>query len=410
MNASEKKYLKWFPRFFNIFIISIFLNIPYLDLFSFLLGSYPILLIIIPSSFLFFFFKRKLYYKSNLNSFILILYFLITLLLFSIFLTTLYGNVSIYFLLKISLFFMFPIVSLMILQDTSFKDLKLILKVNLIVSCIFQIVFSIILGHYNIAEGKFISNDKTLLNYSSNDLSIIMVSNCLVFYLLLNNSRKIKITGYNKWNLLKALMYIIPIIHLSKAHIVSYFFSILILLKKWLKIILIFVLILISFLIYNYSSDLNLYIKNKQINQLIVFNNMLWNLDINIFDISRKVSGRNREYIYEREVFLIEKKVSIVTGLGDKGAKELLNGKDFHNIYYYFLIQFGYLSCFAFVGVMFLYLYFILKIRNINFKKIYLFIWIYIALRGFFITINPLWVLFYFSFILIFYWKLKEKK
>ncbi len=270
------------------------------------------------------------------------------------------------------------------------------LKTQIIVSSILHTIFLVVLGYYNSNIGKFLIKNKNLGYYSSNELSIYLVATIFVpawIYFSKNKQKKLPLL----------FLSILPIIHFSKMHLVSYTFSLILSYlfskRKRLFFLPIATVLILSLSYFTNHVYFNYYdnISNLQLKKLLLANWMLWSGSTEFYEFLSKVGDQTRKEIFENYSNWLNKTIFI--GLGDKAKHVIGQGHDFHNMFFFYHIQYGLIAAIGFYGLLIYFLYiFLFKFKHLRF--IATFFIVYMLLRSLMITINPYMIIIYCIFLI----------
>ncbi|SMO55364.1 hypothetical protein SAMN06269117_11042 [Balnearium lithotrophicum] len=321
-------------------------------------------------------------YKQIIN--IKLLFLLIFLVGITMIITIFTGQSSSLFLpIKAILFVLTPILFFLNYSVLYKYNLSLIIKILFILSLLFQFIFSFIIGHYDKEHGKILMKNSTIFNFSSNELSLYII-------FITFTTGWIYYKYYKPNKLLLTFVYFLPLLHFSKSHLVAYLLSLLItLILQRNRLAVLFTLIFVILLKYlnNHYVEYNLLISNEQIKKLLLANHLIFSSNFQDWlSFIAKVGDRTRAYIFQTYFSNLDK--CILTGLGDQANKILTGGRDYHNMFFFFTIQYGLLGFFFYFMTLVLFLFYSLK-KFEYLKFISNFIIIYVILRGLFITYDP---------------------
>jgi len=343
-----------------------------------------------------FFYKKKftipLIYTDFFN--IKIFIFFLNLIIYSMCITVFTGNDSYIIFIKILILMFLPFSFILVyFNNYKFNILKY-LKYILILSILLHIFFSFVLGHYDNHIGKILVRYKDIGYFSSNELSLYMLFTITIigwiyFYF------------YKKNKFMLFVMTFLPLLHFSKSHIVIYLFSILVsylLIKRKIVYMIIGIgsLYISSVLLNSYYDILQKEVSSQQIQKVLLANKLIYNSDIDLYSFITKVGDGLRSKIIETYSSKLED--SRFIGFGDKAKDIVGDGHDYHNMFFFFHIQYGLISVIGFYGLLLYFLYLgIKKFKYLNF--IIVFFIFYIILRSMIITIDPYRLILYLLFL-----------
>ncbi len=316
-------------------------------------------------------------------------YFSFLILCFTLFLllSMCLGTSSVILPVKILFYLLIPLHFLVFSDFYKFFNFNS-LKYIIVISFLFQLLFSFVIGKYDPNIGK-IHEEREWFLFSSNNLSIYMVYSITVLswvYYSFCKSNKLFIF----------FVTLLPLLHFSKSHIIFYILSLVLAYalykKKFFYILLsLFFLVLNSYIVYINNDYLMDLINNKSIkkvllgNQLLV-DNILGNVDVSIWEFITKVGDGSRTHYFQ--VYTEALKDTFWIGMGDRADVILLKGADYHNMLFFFHIQYGFFGFLFYFMILLYFLYLgIFKWKKIGF--ILIFCVLYFILRGIFTVLDP---------------------
>jgi hypothetical protein len=170
--------------------------------------------------------------------------------------------------------------------------------------------------------------------------------------------------------------------------------------------------ILISYILYiDYNYFYNLF-ESDQLKRLLLANKLIidlinGNIDIDIWDFITKVGDGSRTKYFMTYTNALDKTFWI--GLGDRADILLLHGADYHNMYFFFHVQYSFFAVLVWYSILFYFLYLgIFKWKYLNYILIVAVL--YWILRSTFTTLNPYIFLIYLLFLSIVEANLQHRK
>lgn len=366
--AFNLKYI-FFAAFIGGYIFSTF-NYFYTN---YILDLIPILCIL--------FFFKYINYKIKLSSYELVILFLWSFFCLNyLFIGIMWLDAAC--IIKSIIYFISVISVIMFLKFIKYDELKIILKLSISISLPLHFIWLVCFS--KIHGGKFESISPGLMNFSSNELSYILLFSIFIpLNLILLDNIKMPRKKYFYF----FLLYTFPFIHLSKSHIIIYILSILFsyftIVSKHRKLFILFfiipIILIVTFEIVKYFSRYNwqLFILYKALKLIL-------NLEVTSpIDLFNKIHLFHRAEIWE---YVIKGLKENTFGYACSKSHEILHYKDYHSIYFYILLQSGIFNLITFILIMVYLLLIKLKNKYLQFLKN--FIIFYLILRGNFITID----------------------
>jgi hypothetical protein len=346
------------------------------------------------------FLKIAIIYKNILN--IKLLFIMIFLLVVNMILTIPIGYDSYQIYVKILFYILLPFLFFFTYNNIYLQDkfLREDIKYIIFISFFWQIIFSFVIGFYDSHIGKIYENNP-YFTFSSNELAIYMSY-------LISILGMIYFKYYNPKKSMFIIVMLLPFLHFSKSHMVFYFLSLLIgyilYKRKFLLLIFgLFLLISLSYFFYTYYDELVNLVKSEQIKKIllanqILVNSFMGNMDFNIWDFITKVGdGSRTKYFY---TYFENLDKTFWLGFGDRADILLLNGADYHNMYFFFHIQYSFFAVIIWYGILLYFLYLgLFKWKFLNyFLIVSILYWVF---KSLFSTMNPYIFLIYLLFLSI---------